>query len=395
MQISSIWRGQRPETLPQMATWCARNPRGDLHWGRAISVGKTPEALCAASLRGRCREAPQVLDWEWNGPTLHSRWILPQSSRHRAPVLPFSLGWLFSFLAWLTTCLQTFSRDAIGGSWPRGGELLLKNSLLWLVKNPLGTGNGVVPGWALSFPNYLASSHLGPWHLPFGRSAHSLHISNFVPDHVMSCRAGPVRHLAQDQPWRAVELRLNHTVDSLLSFKNNVCGWREFTMILRVALRRTLVTKGQSELCQNGEPHFFLIAEGWRWVKEPSVFLALLAECGSAWGICRALYCRLLEGLLDCSRQAQHGLELHLPFQARKCSDRLGLRKRAAGWSRQVPCLGSSLFPEKCAWLSFLIPRNHNFHLTVFTKGTYPMSLDTQESRLLIRALLRQAGRQA
>ena len=166
-----------------------------------------------------------------------------------------------------------------------------------------------------------------------------------------------------------------------------------------VALRRTVVMKGQSELCQKGSGIFFLIAVSWQCAKEPSVFLACLADCGSAWDIPRTLYLRLLEGFLDCSRlfwtsSAWSGATPAFPGQE-MFWDGLWLRKRAAGWNRQVHCLGSSLLPEKCAWLSFLIPRNHNLHLTVFTKGTYPMSLDTQESRLLILASWgRQAGLQ-
>ena len=66
----------------------------------------------------------------------------------------------------------------------------------------------------------------------------------------MSCRAGLGRHLAQDWPWTAAELREKHTVDSFLSFKNNVSSCCEFALMIRVALRRTVVTKGQCELCQ-------------------------------------------------------------------------------------------------------------------------------------------------
>lgn len=167
--------------------------------------------------------------------------------------------------------------EARSGSWPGGGELLLKNSLFWLAKNPLGMGNGVVPGWALSFPNYLASSHSGPWHLPFGKSVHPSPMSNFVPDHVMSCRAGLARHPAQDQPWGAVELRLNHTMDFLLPFKNNVCSWCGFTMILNGFEKDCSHGRPVWTVSKGGVAFFFLIVVGWQCIKEPTVFLA---ECG-------------------------------------------------------------------------------------------------------------------
>lgn len=89
---------------------------------------------------------------------------------------------------------------------------------------------------------------------------------------------------------------------------------------MRVALKRAIVTKGQSDLCQKEEEHFFSLLWIWQWAKEPSLLLALPAECGSAWDVPRALDCRWLGGLLGCSRQAQHGMELHVPFQARECS---------------------------------------------------------------------------
>lgn len=75
--------------------------------------------------------------------------------------------------------------------------------------------------WVLSFPNYLPlptrSLTSALW-----SSVHSLYMSNSVPNHAVSCRAGLARHLALDWSWRAAELRRNHTVDSLLPFKSNV-----------------------------------------------------------------------------------------------------------------------------------------------------------------------------
>lgn len=114
---------------------------------------------------------------------------------------------------------------------------------------------------------------------------------------------------------------------------------------------------------------------------------------GSAWNVLRACDCRLLEGLLGCSRRAQQDLKLHLPLQAWSCSgmgwDRVGGLLVGGG---ELHCLGSSLLPEKRAWLSFLIPRKRNLPLVVFPNGAYPRSLETQERRLLTLAVPRQIG---
>ena len=67
-------------------------------------------------------------------------------------------------------------------------------------------------------------------------------------------------------------------------------------------------------------------------------------ECGSAWGIPRALDRRALEGLLGCSSRAQHGLRLPLPFRSCSFLGLAGTEEGAAGGSGEVCCLRALCF---------------------------------------------------
>lgn len=103
MQITSLWRGQKPETLTQMATRCSCNHQGDPHRARAIPVGKTSEAhFVHASLQWSTASSWLRVKWSYLAEQVNSA---PEFRSQSSCVSPSPWGgcfpsWLCSPPAW-------------------------------------------------------------------------------------------------------------------------------------------------------------------------------------------------------------------------------------------------------------------------------------------------------
>lgn len=103
--------------------------------------------LWALACKAACSEAHEVLGLEWNDPTLQSRWILYQSSgsQSRAPVSPILAGVVVFLPDFAHHLPGNIFWEAIGGSWPGGGELLFKEVALLIGEEPLRDGKWSSP----------------------------------------------------------------------------------------------------------------------------------------------------------------------------------------------------------------------------------------------------------
>lgn len=127
-------------------------------WGQRHSYKwphRAPGIAYVASRRARVLSAGQA-----PGQGSEAHWGLPcqagefctRGKGHRAPVSPVLPGVVVSLCGSAHHLPGNIFREAISGSQPGGGELFLKNSLFWLVKSSIGTGNGAAPGVGTLLP---------------------------------------------------------------------------------------------------------------------------------------------------------------------------------------------------------------------------------------------------
>lgn len=312
--------------------------------GRILSVGRAPTAHFLLAQKP-ASEAHRVRGSEWNCPTLQNR---SGSQNSCVPVQPGvvslsgSVHHLLESLWWL---------------WTRRWGAVIKEFFL-IGEEPLRDRKRSSP-WSGLWPSLITClSSQGAWHLPFGQV--SIPFTCLILSLVMQClaelvgagtwpRTGPGELLSLGEitlwtPCYSLKVMCSVEVSS---------HWWEWHGHRRVVWA-----------VWEGEWHF------------PCCCVLMMDErafspscppgwCGLGRGIPRALYCK---GIV--------WSYLLSPYQAPEMSwDRLGLRRGTASGSGEV-YFGSSLLPEKCAWLSFFISRKCNLPQIVFINGTYPISLD-------------------